>query len=123
MQITQTHTDVRCKMIFTQQGEKIKLFYERYALLLSMTYTPDQGGKFDYSKPDRDRIGKFLDLITANFFKTHTPAPVDAKYGGGFVANSILINKETMKQANRYYTKMQDMICMFDHKYKRGAGT
>jgi hypothetical protein len=122
MQITQTHTDVRCKMIFTQQREKIKLFYERYSLLLSMTYTPDQGGKFDYSKPDRDRIGKFLDLITPDFFgKRRTANPW---YPSSYVsAPSILINKKTMENANRYYTKMQDMICMFDHKYKRGAGT
>lgn len=106
----------------TPQGEKIKLFYERYALLLSMTYTPDQGGTYDYSKPDRDRIGKFLDLITADFFRTDGKAPLWLGNSNSEFVEFVL-NKKTMKQANRYYTKMRDMICMFDHKYKRGEGT
>ena len=120
------------KIATDAQKEKIKLFYERYEILLRMTseqvdiLITNQGYKhtyYKYNKADRDLIEKLLNLITNDFLKKIVPNNV--RYTAMLQSNNINIqlNEKIMTIANEYYKEMIDMICMFDHKYERGKGT
>lgn len=116
------------KIATDAQKEKIKLFYERYEILLRMTSEQvdigNQGYKCSkYNNADRDIIAKLLNLINNDFLKKIVPNNV--RYTAMLQSNNINIqlNEKIMTIANEYYKEMIDMICMFDHKYERGKGT
>lgn len=118
------------KIATDAQKEKIKLFYERYEILLRMTSEQvdmsNQGYKhtyYKYNNADLDIIAKLLNLINNDFLKKIVPNNV--RYTAMLQSNNINIqlNEKIMTIANEYYKEMIDMICMFDHKYERGKGT
>ena len=118
------------KIATDAQKEKIKLFYERYEILLRMTSEQvdmgNQGYKhtyYKYNNADRDIIAKLLNLITNDFLKKIVPNNV--RYTAMLQSNNINIqlNEKIMTIANEYYKEMTEMICMLDHKYERGKGT
>ena len=104
------------KIATDAQKEKIKLFYERYEILLRMTSEQvdmgNQGYKhtyYKYNKADRDLIEKLLNLIN-DFLKKIVPNNV--RYTAMLQSNNINIqlNEKIMTIANEYYKEMIDMI-------------